>query len=256
MLDGIKLIDDYVAWYRDNAIVKNFGDYTQLITPFVNHINDRIQLYLESLSDSRVRISDDGETLRELELIGLDLNTETRLRLRQGILNQFGTRLNEDILYIDCEIKDFPKSKHKLIETIIRVYDLMNTRRTIVSSLFSEEVQEYFFEHDFGGTPNVKLTGQSSIDYQIDYVIGARKSHPEIWIQVLNHLTFDSFSRVNTIYEDIYLGRSSEKTPKKVIVFNDFEYKIPKKAELIAPSKNILLLPWSTKAQVKSRLLS
>lgn len=255
LLDGIKLIDDYVTWYKNNTIVNTFDDYTQMVTPFVNHLNDRVQLYLESIPGNQIRISDDGETLRELELAGLDLNTPTRKRLQKGILTQFGTKINDDILYIDCDVKDFPKSKHKLIETIMRVYDLLNTQKSTVVSLFTEEVQDYFFENDFGGTPNVKLTGQSSIDYQVDYVIGARKSHPEIWIQLLNHLSFDSFSRVNTIYEDISLGRSFDRDTKKVIIFNDLEQRVSKKTELIASNKNILLFPWSNKSQVKEKIL-
>ncbi|HEM3638935.1 TPA: DUF1828 domain-containing protein [Streptococcus suis] len=256
MLDGLKLVDDYVSWYKNNTIIKDFSDYTQIITPFVNHINDRIQLYLQALPDGRVRISDDGETLSELELIGLDLSTRTRDRLKQGILRQFATKIEGDILYIDCEIKDFPKCKHKLIETIIRVYDLLNTKRSIVTSLFSEEVQSYFFENEFGGTPNVKLTGESSIDYQIDYIVGAKKSHPEVWIQILNHLTYDAVARVNTIYEDITQGRQVELGVKKIIVFNDLESKGQHKAELIAKQRDIIIAPWSSKEQLKKTILT
>ncbi|MFX3822761.1 DUF1829 domain-containing protein, partial [Streptococcus suis] len=76
---------------------------------------------------------------------------------------------------------------------------------------------------EFGGTPNVKLTGESSIEYQIDYIVGAKKSHPVVWIQILNHLTYDAVARVKTIYDDITQGRPVELGVKKIIIFNDLE---------------------------------
>ena len=108
-----------------------------------------MRLYLEEKPNDLLRISDDGETFNELALAGLDITKETRQRIITSVLRQFGSKLDEDIVYIECEAKNFPKAKHKMIETIIRLYDLLNTHRSNVISLFTEEVQDYFYEKRF-----------------------------------------------------------------------------------------------------------
>ena len=250
-MDGLKLVDDYVKWYRDNTIVSNFDQYSMITTPFVNHLNDRIRLYIESLSNGKIRISDDGETLNELELFGIDLTTKTRASMVSSILSQFGIQRKGNILFIESQIENFAKSKHKLVETIIRFYDISFTKKQNIVQLFAEEVQQYFYEHDFGGTANVKLTGASGIDYQVDYVIGETKKSPERLIQTVNQFTFDRFTTYNYIFNDVSLARTQKKEPKKIIIFNDDLAKPQTKALLGAESEHVLVLPWSNKKEIE-----
>ena len=46
-MDSLKLIDDYVKWYREKLLVTDFDGYSEIVTPYVNHLNDRVRLYLE-----------------------------------------------------------------------------------------------------------------------------------------------------------------------------------------------------------------
>lgn len=249
-MDSLKLIDDYVKWYKENVIVKNCDGYSELITPYVNHLNDRIRLYVEMTGEQTLRISDDGQTLNELELFGLDVTTKTRQTIIFSVLRQFGTQLDGDLVYIDTDIKHFPKAKHKLIQTIIRLYDLVTTRRSIITSLFAEEVQDYLFQSDIGGTPNVKLTGRSGIDYQVDYIVGARKNRPEIWIQTLNRFDFNSFTTLDYTYRDISEGRGANNQAKKLLIYNDLENQASNKALQAAKQSEIVTIPWSVKSDV------
>lgn len=246
-MDGLKLVDDYIKWYKENTTIKDFDNYSELTTPYVNHLNDRIRLYVEAIPENKIRISDDGQTLNELELIGIDLSSKTRKQIIYSILRQFGTSINDDIISIESSIKDFPKAKHKLIQSIIRIYDLLNTKRTVITKLFTEEVQNYFFDADLGGTPNVKLTGQSGIDYQVDYVLGARKNRSEVWFQTINHFDFNSFTTLDFIYRDISLGRESTQKAKKVLIFNDVDNKPAQKAIQAIENTDIKAIPWSQK---------
>lgn len=253
-MDSLKLIDDYVKWYREKLLVKDFDGYSEIVTPYVNHLNDRVRLYLEEKPNDLLRISDDGETFNELALAGLDITKETRQRIITSVLRQFGSKLDEDIVYIECEAKNFPKAKHKMIETIIRLYDLLNTHRSNVTSLFTEEVQDYFYEKDFGGMPNVRLTGYSGIDYQVDYVLGARKNRPEIWVQIVNRFDYNSLARVNYIYQDIANNRDIQQVSKKILIYNDLENKVASKAIQASKVSDIQLLAWSQKEEFSDLL--
>ena len=84
-MDSLKLIDDYVKWYREKLLVKDFDGYSEIVTPYVNHLNDRVRLYLEEKPNDLLRISDDGETFNELALAGLDITKETRQRIITSI---------------------------------------------------------------------------------------------------------------------------------------------------------------------------
>ena len=251
-MDGLKLIDDYARWYKDNTAVKNLDTYTEITTPFVNHINDRIRLYVEVLENDKIRLSDDGNTINELELYGLDLDVETRKKMSSSILRQFGLKLLDDVIYLDTDLDNFAKSKHKLLEGIIRFYDLTNTKRSNVIKLFTEEVQHYFYEHDFGGTPNVKLTGLSGIDYQVDYIIGETKTKPERLVQTVNHLTFDRFTTFDYIFKDLSPMRLTKAEPQKIIIVNDENYPPQLKAIKGARNENIQVIAWSDKEQIQA----
>ena len=249
---GVKLVSDYLDWYRENTIIKNIKESVELTTPVVNHINDRIRIYITPKNDGFL-LSDDGATLNELDLEGINLTTETRQKMVKSILNFHGIRLDEDVLYITTSQQDFPKKKHQLVQAILKIYDLLLTKRENILNLFNEEVQDYLYDHDFGGTPNIKMTGQSGIDYSVDYSIGATKNRPEMLIQFANKLTFNSITTYDFMFDDVRGMRQSEETQTKfIIIANDKENKISSKALKAADAHGVSVIPWSTKEKILS----
>lgn len=247
-MEGLKLIDDYVSWYKTNTFVTDLDSYSIITTPFVNHINDRIRLYVEKVGDDII-LSDDGETINELSLMNLNLSNPTRQKLITGILVNFGVRLDGEVLVTKVNKKDFARGKHRMIEAIIRLYDLTFTQKKNVISVFSEEVQDYLFEHEMGGIPNSKITGISGIDHNIDYSIGATKTKPERLLQFANHFTFDRVTTFGFIFDDIVALRGAKQQIKSIIVVND-EKQIAEKALLAAQSKSIQVIQWSKKEEI------
>ncbi|ATY88381.1 DUF1828 domain-containing protein [Lactococcus lactis subsp. lactis] len=247
-MDGLKLIEDYVSWYKSNSFVSDHESYTMITTPFVNHINDRIRLYVEKVDDE-ILITDDGETINELEMMDLDLSNPTRRAIIDNILINFGVKLEDEILTTRVEKKDFARGKHRMLEAIIRLYDLSFTKRRNVISIFSEEVQNYLFDNEMGGIPNSKIAGISGIDYSVDYSIGATKSRPEVLMQFANNFTFDRITTYGFIFDDISALRGTKHNVKSVIIAND-ERQLAEKALLAAKSKEILVIPWSQKEEI------
>ncbi|EGO6644948.1 DUF1828 domain-containing protein, partial [Enterococcus faecalis] len=246
-------ISDYVNWLKQEYSFNKLDQADEVITPFVNHINDRIRIYLQYMSNDKIRISDDGNTINELEMLGIDLNTKVRTKLIENVLNNFSVNLENDILFIDSDPSNFPTNKHKLIQTILRVYDLTMTQKKNIINLFNEEVQEFLFDHDFAGNVGAKYTGGSGIDYQIDYSLGPTKKRPEIFIQFINNFNFNSITTESFIYDDLKEARSSDKTKFSYkIIANDDEQKLSTKALTAARAKNIDVIPWSDKKTILS----
>ncbi len=55
-------------------------------------------------------------TINELEMLGIDINTKTRTKLIQNILNQFNLKLVDKEITADVKNESFAQSKHNLIQ--------------------------------------------------------------------------------------------------------------------------------------------
>lgn len=244
-MDNDLLMKEYLEWYKKNTVTSKIGKASVISTPFTNYIGDRITLYVEPLENGMIRISDDGETLDELEMANLDMTTSTRKKLLANLLKTNGISLEGNILYLEVPRKDFARSKHKLLEMTRQVYDLLFTKRSTIKSLFIDEGLMFMENNDFGGASIIKKSGASGIDYSIDYLLGKTSKRKETLLNFRNNFSFLDFTNQDFIYRDILSTYSSDMN--YIIVYNDEENKLSNK--IIATSKNseITLIPWSKK---------
>lgn len=119
-------IDEYCRWLRGNMDAKQdlgTGWYV-LSTPFIGLFNDHIQVYVRR-TDSGILLSDDGETLDNLSMAGVDFNrSERRRRFLDQILNTYGVSKEGTELFVKSSEKEFPFKKHALVTAIMNIYDL------------------------------------------------------------------------------------------------------------------------------------
>ena len=92
-LDCYQLIALYTNWLKERVRIKTIGDICELTTPFVDRHNDYMQIYVKA-TPSGMLLTDDGYTLRDLEISGLEFNTERRKNELKIILNGFGVSLD------------------------------------------------------------------------------------------------------------------------------------------------------------------
>ena len=158
----------------------------EIITPFVDDINDQISIYVEHLNSGKLRLSDDGYTLSNLTFMGLDLTT-TRKGLVDKVLNQFNIKIiEEETLSIEGPEDDFPTMKFNLLSAILRINDLTFTKRDTVENLFFDEVITYFEGNDFGGMPT-HFNGRSGVSYHFAYALPNHKGSPLVLLYIQNY---------------------------------------------------------------------
>jgi len=102
------LVDTYVAWLRERISVVDIDGVCEITTPFLDRHNDRLQIYVQPAGD-RLRLTDDGYILGDLESSGCVLGTPHRRRLLQTILNGFGVREDNGELTVDATEREFPR---------------------------------------------------------------------------------------------------------------------------------------------------
>ena len=217
------LVDAYVEWLKQKINAKDIDGVCEITTPFLDRHNDHLQIYVKKAGDALI-LTDDGYTIRDLELSGFDIGTEKRRRLLHSILNGFGTRLQGDEIIVEARTENFPQKKHNIIQAMLAVNDLFVMAKPMVASVFREDVETYLRAHQIRFTPSVKFTGKSGFDQSFDFVIPASQKRPERIIRAINQPTRQSISMLIFVWADTKSARPMESTAYGIL--NDTEQEV------------------------------
>lgn len=125
MLGTKKWIYDYWNWLKKGYSVQSLEDSDQIVTPFENAIGDNIVLYVAELKSGHVELTDDGETINNLELFDFEF-TPIRTHTVQSIAESLNVEVTEGKeLRVIGPKKRFPEMTQNLIQAILRVDDMV-----------------------------------------------------------------------------------------------------------------------------------
>lgn len=246
-MDCQHIISEYLKWIKDNTVAKTVeeGKVCSISTPFLDRHNDHLDIYLIKTSDN-LKLTDNGYTIADLKMSGFEINTPKRESILKTALNGFGVKMNgNDELYIDANSQNIGQKKHYLLQAILAVNDMFNLSQETVYSLFKEDVELYFRSNDIFFSKDIKLTGKSGFDHNIDFLIPASKNKPERLIKAINTAKKDSVLSSIMAFTDI--NQTRETLTKNFVVYNDLEKKVPK--DVIGAFDNYAVkhIPWSQK---------
>lgn len=249
-----KLIENYYNWLKDNTIINEVGEYTEITTPFLDRHNDCIQFYMKKLNNNELLLTDDGYVLSDLEDSGFAFNTLKRKELLKDILKIYHIEKKDDSLTVTTTMDNFPQRKHFYIQGILAINDLYNVNKNNVASLFAEDVAKFLENNDILYNENVKITGKSGYDHNIEYILPGikRKGIPEKYIKVINNPTKSNTESALFTWSDI---KNYRKLPNLMfVILNDEENKI--KTDILNAYKSYDIQPlfWSNKKDIIERL--
>lgn len=247
------LIDSYYDWLKDNTVCTKVNNYTKISTPFLDRHNDCIEFYVKLYDNNNIFMTDDGYTLNDLEDYGFTFNTSRRKKLLNDILKSYHVEKDEDnCLTVNTTLEDFPIAKHFFIQCIIAINDLYNLNRTNIVSLFSEDFSKFLYDNDILCTPNVKLTGKSGFDHNIDYVIPGNKKNPAKYLKAINNPDKSNTQNTVFLWDDLKPARGQNDI--MMVVLNDVDNKV--KGDIINAYKEYSIEPllWSDKTNILKNL--
>nr|DAP59036.1 MAG TPA: protein of unknown function DUF1829 [Caudoviricetes sp.] len=240
-------LNEYFAWMRDNTIAKEdpLTGWSVISTPFTGLFNDNIQIYAKR-ENGEIILSDDGETLENLSLAGLDISrSQQRKQYFDLILHNYGVILNGAELTIKARENDFPRQKHNLISAIAEIGDMSVMAKHTVASMFKEDVQNYLDEQNIIYTPQFIAKGSTGLEFMFDFQIAGKEK--EIVIKPFNMLTQGMVERFLFGWDDIRAVREkqSQKKLEGIAIINDTS--TDPKPELIGAleSKRANVILWS-----------
>lgn len=238
----------YLNWLHENIEQYKIGENIYRISfPYIDRNNDCIEIYIKIQQDGSYLLTDDGETINELEFSGFDIfSSSKRKTVLHRILNSHGVSLhNNRELVISCSKNELPIKKHMLTQCIIKISDLFYLARPNVQSLFIEDVRNFLEKNDIRCMPDVSFTGKSGLTTNYDFAIPKSKNAPERIIKVVNNLDNSQAVTITFLWGDTKEVRPLESS--LYVFVHDNNKKVPKSAISVMGNYGINTIIWSAK---------
>jgi len=250
-------VDNYYNWLREKTFIQKDTntDWFLINTPFIGAFNDTIEIYAQK-SGSQLRLSDNGETMSNLELQGLQIQGSKRRRsLLDTILLNYGVRVENNELLIETNIERFSQSKHNFLSAIIEINDLYILSKHNVASIFKEDVRNYLESQDIIFTPDFISKGSTGLEFNFDFQIAQRDK--EIVIKSFNTINKSNLPTFLFSWDDIKPVREkiTKKNVNAIAIINDLDKDIKPEFLEALKSKNADYILWSERDSEKNRKL-
>lgn len=251
----IELVNSYVDWIKKGISLREVGDgWHEVVTPFLNHRNDMIEIYLRQEQDGGILISDAGITLNELKLSGIDIDKSgKRANELEIILRSFGiTKTEKNELIVKTTTKNFPQLKHRMIQAILSVDDLFVLSKPKVESFFIEDVVTFFEIKDIIFVRDTTFIGKSGFNHKFDFTLPKIKQRKEVAIKAINTPRKDRIESVMWMLEDTRLVRPET---EGLLILND-ESEVSSEIQRALEEYNISYFEWSKREENISKLFA
>ena len=219
-MDIQKLIEEYAAWLKSEITFEKVGEYYEITTPYLDSNNDYLQVYVRQSGDD-IFFTDDSATIQRLKMSGFQFTPNRKAHL-QRILNQYGIKLNGDELVTKAPINGFAQKKHLFIQAILRIDDMFAISKSKVSSLFLDDIQEFFENREIYYSDNVQFTGISGFAHNYDFLLQRTKNKPERLCQAVNNPNKTSMGNILFAWNDTKPSRKNDS--QLIVILNDFNY--------------------------------
>lgn len=222
------LMNDYYSFLKEKTLVSENreSEWVEISTPFIGLFNDTVDIYARK-EGNKIILSDDGNTLRNLELSGLEISRSPKRKdILDRILINYGVRIYNNELTTEATEKDFPQKKLNLISAISETADMYYLAKHTVASVFREDVKEYLDEQELIYTPYFISKGSTGLEFTFDFQIAYRKT--EIVIKSFNSVNKMNLPHFLFTWDDIKKVREHQ-TQKEIIglaVINDIDREV------------------------------
>jgi hypothetical protein len=179
---------------------------------------------------------------------GFEISSPKREQILKTTLNGFGVHLGEsNELFVDSDMASVGQKKHYLLQAILAVNDMFNLAQETVHSLFKEDVESFLKANDAVFSKDIKVTGKSGFDHNIDFLIPSMRGHRERLVKAINSPKKDPMMSAIWAFTDI--GQVRETPTKQLVIYNDTDRTVS--ADVIGALRNYQIspVPWSKRSE-------
>lgn len=148
------------SWVDKEFVFANDQDYISISVPFIDNDHDLIDLYVKDLGDSKLLLTDLGDTLTKLQFFaGIDLKDPESLTftIYHGMLQVFGVENKGDCLQITSSVANFARDLNNLIQCILSLEDLeyLQEAKNFNGQKLRKELDDAASDKEFRGADEV-----------------------------------------------------------------------------------------------------
>lgn len=216
-----EMLDDYTIWLRNEITVANFGEYQELTTPYLDRHNDYLQIYVKAEENGNIILTDDGYIISNLNMSGIKfIKNSSRKQRLDSIISNYGLTLVGDDIVATCTIKNFPKTKHMMLQALLLIDDIFQTNRENTKNFFLEDLSNFFDTNKMYPIRDFTLLGKTGSLYTYDFVFNRTEDKPERYCRCINKLS--SSNRNMAIFNWIdTTEKRGDRNSKLYIIIND-----------------------------------
>jgi hypothetical protein len=179
-------VNEYYEWLKKRTFVRKdeATGWSVVSTPFVGIFNDTIDIFVKTQADGRILLSDDGNTLGNLELLGVNFKSSMGRKdiLERAKLNYGVTFTKEGEIVKTVEKAEFVQGKHDILRAMLELSDMVNLTTHRVACVFRDDVKNLFHEKRVNVTPGFIASGRSGIRFTFDYLIAKPETDASAFI--------------------------------------------------------------------------
>ncbi len=211
------LVENYNKWLKDKTTIKSddLTGWTTISTPYIGLFNDTIEIFAKRKSNEEIQLSDDEQTLHNLELSGVSISrSPKRKEIVEKILLNYGIHQNGNELHTTANMNNFAQKKHNFLSAISEINDLSVFAKHTIASVFKDDVKEYLDSQEIIYTPQFISKGSTGIEFTFDFQIAHKEK--EIVIKSFNSLNKFNLPNFLFTWQDIKELRENI-TQKKLV---------------------------------------
>ena len=259
------LLQGYYKWLKDSTTIDEIDEVNQravLTTPHIDRHNDMLQLMVKRVKDGYV-LSDNGYILSDLASGGCFINSARRRALLTQTLNGFGVSNENEKLVAYASKRDFPVTKHSLLQAMLAVNDMFYLVSPRVSSrarsFFPNDVQTWLYNKEVRFVSDNNLVGKSGYAHKFDFMIPADRKQPERILKTINRPSKQAAVNLIMAWQDVLpsrleLVKQSQKPPKPYAVLNNANRLESERASEALRQYEITPVQWSEREQFVRQL--
>lgn len=242
-------LDGYLKFLKDKSFEMKVNDrVSKLSLPFLDALDDYTEIYIIKENNEYI-ITDNGETLSNLEFNGVEINSHARKKIFNNIVNSYNVISNTDgSLYIKANESNLYLKKHLLLQCIVKINDMYMLNRMNVQNIFIDDVKSFFETNKIGYIPGHRMSGKSGLDAYYDLAIPKTEKNPMTLVKVINKLDKDKVK--STIFDWNDTKDLSSDELKVIVVYNDESDRSQNDKVEAFEKYGIKAIPWTKKNDI------
>ena len=214
------MIDEYTAWLKKEITYANFGEYTELTTPYLDRFNDHLQIYAKQNPDGTITLTDDGYIIGNLISSGMVFKKGAkRHKMLIRVAAKFNVNIEGEEIVTIATVHNFPQKKHMMVQAMLAIDDLFIASPESIKDLFLEDIETYFNANGIFYSLDFSLLGKTGTYYTYDFHLQRTKEKPERFCRGFNKLNLSK--RDMTLFNWMDTQEKRGDSSELIIIYND-----------------------------------